>query len=225
MEIKNTPPPINIWQRSWSFSRELWNDHEFWIRALAIKGGASAVVVAGVSGISYVVALPFFVATLGIAVCGGLIGLGLYGVFLGATSAWDKLQAVYYNTIFAGRPREKPAAVKPLHRQLAENPRVQEWIKRDFMQKFLGSRAWKVTRVVTQKQQNLFLTGLAGTGSVFWGVISAITLVTQIVVLPVAALGSVLTFGTALAVGGLLSGIYGVYLSIDSLLRSIRKKR
>lgn len=225
MESQKAILSKSLWLRSWSFSRELWNDHEFWIRALAVKGGASAIVVAGVVGISYVVALPFFVAALGIALCGGLISLGLYGVLLGTTSAWEKLRDAYYKTFFGIPPKEKAAPAKPLHQQLVEHPRFQKWKQSKAMQKILGSRAWKFTTAVTQKQQDLFLTGLAGTGSIFWGVFSAVTLITQIVVLPVVAIGSLLTFGTVLAVGGLLSGAYGVYLSIDSLLRSLGIKK
>ena len=218
-------PAKNLPQRLSAFSRELWNDQDFWIHALAVKGGASAVVVTGIVGISYVVALPFFVAALGIALCGGLIGLGLYGFFLGAAKAWSILKVIYYRTISATPQPKKTKAAKPLHQRLADSASVQKWLHRPVVRKLLKSRAWKVANTLTQRQQELFLSGLAGTGSIFWSVISALTLITNIIVLPVVALGSLLTFGTVLAAGSLLSGVYGIYLSLQGLLRSLRGKK
>lgn len=212
-------------QRSWAFSRELWSDHDFWIHALAVKGGASAVVVAGIAGITYVVALPFFIAAVGIAACGALIGLGLYGIFAGTANAYGKLKRIYYKTFFHARPPEKRSDTKPLHRKFVENVHIEIFLGRPLPQKLFNSRVWKMTGAITKKQRDIFLTGLAGTGSLFWAVMSALTLITQIVVLPVVALGSVLTFGVALAVGGLLSAAYGLYISINSLLRFLHIRK
>lgn len=222
---KTGPKAKTLLQRSWAFSRELWSDHDFWIHALAVKGGASAVVVAGAAGITYVIALPFFVAAVGIAACGALIGLGLYGIFAGTANARDKLRRIYYKTFSSGPPPERMPDAKPLHRRLVENARVRAWLEKPLAQKFFNSRVWKMTGAITEKQREIFLTSLAGTGSLFWIVTSILTLVTQIVVLPVVALGSVLTFGIALAVGGLLSAAYGLYISIQSLLRFLRIRK
>jgi len=49
------------------FAGELMREHEFWVRALAVKGGASAIVIAGVMALSYVIAAPFMLAAMGIA--------------------------------------------------------------------------------------------------------------------------------------------------------------
>lgn len=222
VENGSPAPAKSLWRRGWNFAREIWNDHDFWIRALAIKGGASAAVIAGLVGISYVLPLPFLIAAAGISACTGLIGLGLYGVFLGAAGARDKLGDIYSRTI-SGKPRKQKApSLKRLHRKLLDSPRVQKWMARPLTQKFLNSRPWKLTRALAQKEQDVFMAALAGTGSIFWGTVSAIALAA---VLPALAIGSVFTFGTALAIGGTLSGIYGVYLSAQSMVHSIRAKK
>lgn len=224
VSVEVSPPAKMVRGQIWHFSRELWNDHEFWIRALAIKGGASAVVAVGVMGITHVIALPFFIAALGIALCGAFICLGIYGVLMGTTSAWDKLRDIYYKTI-SGHVPEHERNSKPLHHSLVEYAWVQRVARKDMVQRLMMTRAWQVTTTVTKRQQELFLTGLAGTGSVFWVVMGIVTLVTQLVVLPVVAVGSIITFGTVFAVGTVLSGIYGIYLSIDNLLRFLHIKK
>jgi hypothetical protein len=215
-------PRKNLLRRSWDFAREIWNDHEFWIKVLAIKGGASAAVIAGVVGISYVLPLPFIIAAAGISACTGLIGLGLYGVFLGAAGARDKLADIYSKTISHKPRKQKAPSLKRLHRKLLDSPRVKKWMAKPLTQKFLNSRPWKFTLALAQKEQNVFMAALAGTGSVFWGTVSAIALAA---VLPALAIGSVFTFGTALAIGGTISGAYGVYLSVQSMVHSIRAKK
>jgi hypothetical protein len=230
MDIQETPQPEtgvaapvqNIWRRLWNFSKEIWNDHDFWIRALAVKGAASGVVVAGIVGISYVTHLPLLLATAGISVCAGFIGVGLYGVFLGAAGAKDKLAAIWSKTILNKPPRQKKPSIKRLQERLLENPRFKKFLARPLTQKFLSSRPWKAVRTLTQKPQDVFLAGLAGTGSIFWGTVSAVALAA---VLPVVTAASLFTFGTVLALGGFMSGAYGIYLSAQSLVKSFRAKK
>lgn len=218
-------PVKNIWRRFCNFIGEIWNDHDFWIRALAIKGGASAIVVAGVVGVSYVVALPFLVATVGIIACSCLIGLGLGGVFLGLARARDKLVDIYFKTLSRKPAKEKTNSIERLRQKLLGSPRIKKLLEKPLTRKLLDSQVWKTARALAQKQQDVFLASLAGTGSVFWGSISALALVTQIVVLPVVAVGSLFTVGTVLAVGGLISGAYGIYLSAQSLIYHLRAKK
>jgi hypothetical protein len=215
-ETAAAAPAKNIWRRLWSFSKEVWDDHDFWIRALAVKGAASAVVVAGIIGISYVAHLPFIAAVGGVSLCAGFIGVGLYGVMLGAAGAKTKLSAIWRKTVLNKPPKEK----KPS--RLLKSARFKKFLARPLIQKFLNSRPWKAVRAMTKKPQTVFLAGLAGTGSIFWGTVSAIALAA---VLPALTMASLFTFGTLLAVGGLMSGGYGIYLSVQSLVKSARAKK
>lgn len=208
------------WQRLKSFARELWHDQDLWIRAIAAKGGAGIILATGVIGITHVVALPFFLAAAGLALCGGFIGVGLFGMAYGAKTVWDKLKELYCKTIL-GREPEKKADAPPLH----ERSFAQKIMRHPWARKLADSRAWKTTQALTQKQQDLLLAGFAGTGSLLWGTISAVTLVTQLLILPVVAIGGLLTVGTAVAVGGLASSVYGVFLAGRSVAKTIRLKK
>ncbi|TAL38605.1 MAG: hypothetical protein EPN97_03660 [Alphaproteobacteria bacterium] len=208
-----------------NFAREIWDDHDFWIKALAVKGGAGAIVIAGVMAIGHLVALPFLAAAVGIAFCVGLIAVGLYGIFLGILTIWDRLVEIYYR-VFLHKPRKrKSARRKLLSQRLAENPRIRELLATPLLQKFLKSRAWKAARRITKKQEDIFLASLAMKGSIVSTIVGVSLIMTQILVLPVIAVGSVLTFTTLLAVSTIASGMYGIYLSARFLISAFRPKR
>jgi len=211
--INATPADKSFWRRFRNLSWEIWHDQDLQIRLLAAKGGASAVVVACVLVASYAVSLPFLLAAVVIAACGGLVALGLCGLLLGSATAWNSLKKIYSKTFpgNASKPLAQPK--KSLHQRITGHPRVRRLIEKPLMQKFLNSRTWKTARLIARKQQDLFLTGMAGGGSVFLGTMGALTLITQVVLLPVIAVGSLITFTTVVATGGVVSGACGVYLS------------
>lgn len=217
--------PGALRQKWLNFAREIWDDHDFWIKALAVKGGAGAIVIAAVVAIGHLVALPFLVAAVGIAFCVGLIAVGLYGIFLGALTIWDKLVEIYYAAVLRKPRHKKSARKKLLSQRLAESPRIKALLAKPLPQKFLKSRAWKAARRITKKQEDIFLASLAMKGSILSTLIGASLIVTQILVLPVIAVGSVLTFTTLLAVSTVASGVYGIYLSARYLIDAIRPKK
>ena len=217
--------PGALRQKWLNFAREIWDDHDFWIKALAVKGGAGAIVIAAVLAIGHLVALPFLIASVGIAFCVGLIAVGLYGIFLGALTIWDKLVEIYYSAVLRKPRRRKPARKKLLSQRLAENPRIRELLAKPFLQKFLKSRAWKATRRITKKQEDIFLGSLAMKGAILSTIVGASLIMTQILVLPVIAIGSLLTFTTLLAVSTIASGVYGIYLSAGYLIDAVRPKK
>lgn len=214
-----------VWQRSWSFIKELLNDHDFWIRALAIKGGAGAIIFASVVGLSYVVALPFLLAATGVVACTGLIAVGVYGICLGAATSWQKLKIIYSKTVSTKPPKPADPARKPFTQKLLDSRFIKRLTALPLAQKLLNSHAWRYTRAIAEKQQDFLLTGFAGGGSIFFGTVGVITLSTQIVVLPVIAVSSLLTFGTIAATGAILSATYGLYLSIQKFSHSIGEKK
>jgi hypothetical protein len=223
MKRKPTISSSELRQKWLSFAREIWNDHDFWIKALAIKGGAGAVIIAGIMAIAHLVALPFLVAAFGIALCVGLIAVGLYGVFVGTLTMGDKLAEIYYKVFSQEPPHKKPPRRKLLSQRLAESRHVRALMAHPLLKKIQQSHAWKATQRITKKQQDIFLAGLAMKGSVI-SVIGGVSLiVTQIFVLPVIAVGSLLTFTTILAVSTVASGLYGIYLSTRGLMHILRK--
>jgi hypothetical protein len=222
MDTQETPQQKNFWQRGWLLSKAIWNDHDFWIRALAIKGGASAAAIAGAIGISHVAALPLVVAAVGVMACSGLIGLGLYGVFIGLATSRDRLFAIKDRTFPKTPKKERTPTIQALRRKLLGSPRVKKLLQKNFVKNFMSSRVWKVTSALGHREEAIFMAGLAGTGSIFWGTVSAVALAA---VIPALAVGSIFTFGTVLALGGLASGTYGIYISTQSLINSFRKKK
>ena len=223
MKRQPTISSSELRQKWLSFAREIWNDHDFWIKALAIKGGAGAVVIAGIMAIAHLVALPFLVAAFGIALCVGLIAVGLYGVFVGTLTMGDKLADIYYKVFSQEPPHKSEPSRKLLSQQLAESRHIRALMRNPLLKKIQQSRAWKITQRITKKQQDIFLAGLAMKGSVI-SVIGGVSLiVTQIFVLPVIAVGSLLTFTTILAVSTVASGLYGIYLSTQGLMHLLRR--
>lgn len=208
-----------------NFGRELWKEHEFWVNTLAVKGGASAVIVAGAVGVSFVIGLPFIAAAAGIAACGGLIGVGVWGIGAGTRRAYRQLRDVYAKA--RGKPLpERPVKLprKPLVERLKERPGFKKFLETAPVQKFLSSPAWKLTKKMIP-QRDTVLGGLAVGGSVLSLAIGATALVTQIIVLPVVAVGSLLTFATVAAASYTVSGVSGLFFSVVGLKHQHKRKR
>lgn len=210
-----------------AFCRELWREHEFWVEALAVKGGASAVVVAAAVVISHAVALPFLVAALTIGVCGGLLGLGIYGMVAGTRSCWKKLHDIYGKVTGSETPApEKPAARDAgIAARIAKTPAVKRMIESKTMQRIAHSRPWKVARRITRGQQDNILGGLAIGGSVLSLAVGVLALTTQLVILPFIAIGGLLTASVVVASTSLVTGISGLYFSIVGMRARIARKK
>lgn len=207
------------------FGVELMREHEFWVHALAVKGGASAIVIAAVVGLSYVIAAPFMLAATGIAACGALIGLGVYGVAAGSVRSWMRLRKIHAQV--TGKPLPPPRSDdKPgwLARQKAR-PAVQRLLKTPAVQALFKSRAWKITKKYTEGQQDNVLGGIAVGGAAVSLVLGAVALATQILVLPVVALGGLVTVAAVTAVTYVVSGISGLYFGITGIRHMKKKKR
>ncbi len=207
------------------FGIELMREHEFWVHALAVKGGASAIVIAGVVALSYVIAAPFMLAATGIAACGALIGLGIYGMAAGSARGWMRLRKIYSDVTGTPMP-EKHDENKPgwLQRQCAR-PAAQRIIQSRPMQALRNSRAWKLTQKYTDGQQDNVLGGIAVGGAAVTLVLGAVALATQLLVLPVIALGGLVTVAAVTAVTYLISGISGLYFGITGIRHMKKDKR
>lgn len=216
--------PVGFWQKTRGVFKELWDDHKFWLNTIAIKGWASAVVVTGVVGISSVLALPFLAAATGIALCGGLIALGLYGVATGASTAWGKLKEAYYKGTGQPVPETHKGEEGPtLLQKLQGKPWAQKIAHHKATEKLLNSRVWKTTEKLTKNEA--VLGGFAVGGSFASMAIGVTLLATQLLVLPVIALTSLLTFTVVMAVSSTVSGVIGLCIGTGDFVRSLRKKK
>lgn len=207
------------------FAKELMHEHEFWVHALAVKGGASAALVAGVLAVSYLVAAPFMIAAAGIAAAGAVIGLGVYGMVAGSVRSWYRLRKIYAKA--TGKPLpQKPEKTGPnwVERQCAR-PGVKKVLETPVVKGFLNSRAWKMTKKFTLGQQDNVLGGLAVGGAALSLALGAVALATQILVLPVIALGGLLTVAAVTATSYVISGVSGLYFGIVGIKHMRAKKR
>jgi len=207
------------------FAGELMREHEFWVHALAVKGGASAVVVTAILAISYVVAAPFMLAAAGIAACGAVAGLGIYGIAAGSVRSWYRLRKIYSKV--TGKPLPpKPAVQGPnwMQRQ-CERPAIKKVLETKAVQAMRNSRLWKISKKYTLGQQDNVLGGLAVGGAVLSLALGAAALATQILVLPVIAVGGLVVGGAVLATSYVISGLSGLYFGIVGIKHMREKKR
>jgi|GEM_PF-1616589 len=212
-------------QMSWRFTKELFREHEFWVHTLAVKGGLSAIAVTGILGISYVVAMPFMVAAAGIAACGAVIGLSAYGMAAGAARGWYRLRKVYAKVTGKPMPKRPVREGKTWWQRQMERPFVQKILNAKPVAAFKRSRAWRLTQKYTEGQQDNVLGSLAVGGAVLSLAVGVTALVTQLAVLPVVAVGSLVTFATVMAASYIVSGISGLYFGITGIRHMKKEKK
>jgi len=206
------------------FGKELMHEHEFWVHTLAVKGGVSAIAVAGVLGISYVVALPFMLAATGIAVCGAMVGLGIYGMVAGSARSWYRLRKMYANATGKPMPKRPVRTGKNWLQRQCERPQIKKTLDSKPVIWLRNSRAWKLAQKFTQGQQDNLLGGLAVGGAALSLTVGVIAVATQLAVLPVVAVGGLLTFATVMGASYVISGISGLYFGITGV-RHMREKK
>lgn len=210
---------------TWTFAKEAWDEHDLWVEALAVKGGASAIVIAAVVGISAIVAMPFFAAAGVIAGCGALCGIGIYGCAAAGAKAWESVTDVYAR-VMGREPKIKPHKErKDILERLGQLKWVKKALNHPLAQKVRESRAWKVTQKFTKRREDSILHGMAVGGALVTLALGATVLATQVLVLPVVAVGGLLTWATAEVAVCFASGIYGMYLSGQSILKKHREKK
>ncbi len=228
----NTPPPPEKTLPAGkggllkNLGRELSQDHQFWVNTLAVKGGASAVFAAGAIGLSYAITLPFLLGAGAIVLCAGAIGVGIYGAAAGAHIALGKIKGAWWRAKHPGKemPPEKLKPPKSFAEWLSEKPLMQKLAQTAPIRKITEGRAWKVTKKITRSWEEKILSGLAFGGSVATLLTGAWVLATQIVLLPVIALGTAVAWAAVTGLGALASGGMGLYLwSRDKLERAKMK--
>lgn len=207
------------------FGKELIHEHEFWVHTLAVKGGLSAIAVTAILGISYVVALPFMLAAAGVAACGAVIGLSAYGMAAGTARGWYRLRKIYAKATGKPMPKKPVKQGKTWWQRQCERPSVQKILTSKPMTAFTNSRAWRLTKKFTYGQQDNVLGSLAVGGAVLSLAVGVTALATQLVVLPVVAVGGLLTFATVMAASYTISGLTGLYFGITGIRHMKKEKK
>ena len=208
---------------SWKFCKEIFNEHEFWLNTIAVRGGTSAIVAGLAVALGFTVGFPLALTAAIIAGVGIVGSLALYGVAAGGLQAWQGLKRAYHKACGLPEKQLPPVCVKTLQERLAEKPWVKKCVESKLGQKIKHSRAWNLAKKITH-EDNL-VGGLAVGGSILALAIGIPLLITQIAVLPVVAAGTVLTWGMVMAVSSISSGVTGMYFSVVGLKHRMHRKR
>lgn len=210
---------------SWHFAKEAWDEHNLWVEAMAVKGGASAIIIGIAVAISAVAALPFVAAAGVIAACGALVAIGIIGCAAAGTKTWDSIRGVYAR-VMGRTPKERPKKEpKTLVERLENISFVKKAMNHRLGQKVLNSRAWQLTQKITKSKEDSFVHSLAVGGALVTLALGTVVLATQVVVLPVIAVGTLATWAVAEVAVCFASGIYGLYLSGQSIMKKHREKK
>lgn len=215
----------NVWTdvkrrvgNAWKFTKELFKDHAFWVDALAVKGGASAIGVVGVLLVSSVLTMPFLLAATGITLGVGLVGVGIFGMAAGGMKAWEGLQDIYARAM--GRaPKERPyKEKKDILQRLAGTKLVKKIENTRWAKAIAKSRVWQTTQKFMRKGEDSVLGTIAVGGA-------AMSLVAGALALPFVLAGTLITFATVMTASTIISGVTGLYFSITGIREKSRMKR
>jgi hypothetical protein len=225
--------PSTVWRRTVDFSKDLWNDHQFWVHALGMKGGIGAIVMSGVVTTTALFTLPFTLAAGVVALCIGAAGVGAFGIIASAQHVGDKIKQAYLNSAPESLKDAFTSEAKPDENNPAELTRgdkIKEFFMEDFrsdpffifmQEKFLPktkeTQAWKVTQNILDKQKDYIISTL-GMGGAIASLYGAVALATGAIVFPIIAIGNSVALTTLVVLGGVASGAYGIYITAENLL-------
>jgi hypothetical protein len=200
------------------FTKELFNDHGFWVDALAVKGGVTAVVAAGIVMASYLVAMPFLLGAVGFALCGGLAAVGLFGIIAGGAKAWEGGKEVWNRAMGRAPKQHVYKEKKDILQRLAETKFVKKMAAHPLAKKMAASHTWKTVQKFTRKTEDNVLGGVAVGGA-------ALSIVVGALALPFIAVGTIVTFAAVMTASTLIGGCSSLYFSITGLRHRAKEKR
>lgn len=201
----------------WKFTKELFNDHGFWVDALAVKGGVTAVVAAGIVMASYLVAMPFLLGAVGFALCGGLAAVGLFGIVAGGVKAWEGGKEVWNRAM--GRAPKQPVykEKKDILQRCAETAFCKKIANHRWAKKIAGTHTWKTVQKFTRKTEDNVLGGVAVGGA-------ALSIVVGALALPFIAVGTIVTFAAVMTASTIIGGCSSLYFSITGIRHRSKEK-
>lgn len=215
----------NVWTdakhrvgNAWKFTKELFKDHAFWVDALAVKGGASAIGVVGVLLVSSVLTMPFLLAATGITLGVGLVGVGIFGMAAGGMKAWEGLQDIYARAMGRAPKEHVYKEKKDILQRLANTKFVKKIENTRWAKAIAKSRVWQTTQKFMRKGEDSVLGTIAVGGA-------AMSLVAGALALPFVLAGTLITFATVMTASTIISGLTGLYFSITGIREKSRMKR
>lgn len=215
--------PKKFCRTSIEFSKELWNDHQFWINAYAIRGGAAAIVAGAAVTVTFAYTFPFLVTAGIILLCGATAAMGVVGILAGASKAWDKLKEAWCKACGKEPPPPHEEKKKTLLDRLKEKPFMQKIIIHPWSEKFRSTRTWSTMQKIAKKQDAL-LGGLAVGGSVAYTAVGVWLLAVQLIALPVIAIPTLLTVAILGSASYIASGSVGIWVSISGMIKHQKEK-
>lgn len=201
---------------AWQVVKDLWDEHDFWVNAGALRAGVWAIPGIVFVAVTYAVTLPFAAAALIVAGCGALIGLGIYGAAHGGIAVRKHLDAAW-RRVTGKPPREEDKNAKPRRDVLQaarSHPLVKKFTALKPVQDFKKSRIFKKTLEYTTRQRRGMMNGLALGGSLASIGMGISLLITQVMV------GWIVAIGVAVA-GAIYMTTHGV---IDHF-KHLKKRR
>lgn len=199
------------------FTKELFNDHGFWVDALAVKGGVTAVVAAGLVMASYLVAMPFLLAAVGFALCGGLAVVGIFGIVAGGAKAWEGGKDVWARAMGRTPKQHVYKEKKDILQRCAETEFCKKITNHRWAKKIAASHTWKTVKKFTRKTEDNVLGGVAVGGA-------ALSIVVGALALPFIAVGTIVTFAAVMTASTIIGGCSSLYFSITGIRHRSKEK-
>lgn len=221
---RNFSSPKAAWRGFNAFTDELSRDYTFWLHFMAVRGGMSVMATSVALGLAYAATLPVALAATvvaGLVVAGGaaviMMGAGFRYVVARGRAAYDALH--HGAPSAAPKSPPPPASTRRIYRTLEKIGRT------EIIRKIGASREWRIAdQFVRRRKPWLLGAGAYGGATVSTGV-GLWVLAGQILVLPVVAIGSAITFVTVAAATGVISGMAGFYFATKAFLRWRREEK
>ena len=102
-----------------AFIKEVVKNPYFWVRQSACSTGVTLITESAL-GLYFLPALSLIVTASSVAVCGLLVGCGLYSAYVGATGTWRVVKDSYCKTFNKPNPPAEKKVLKLFCRKLAQ---------------------------------------------------------------------------------------------------------
>lgn len=219
--------PLRFFRGVNTFADELGKDPKLLLHIMALKGGASAIVLTAAFGIGYALTLPVALAATAVVGMTAVVALGIYGVVAGYDYSAGRVRDIIDR--LRGMAPEKIAARAEARRNLPQKvktwPLVEKIAGMKISRKIAQSRSWAITKRFVGRQQKWMIGSMALGGVAMSTVMAAWVLTAQLVVLPVVALGQLVTVTTVWALSGIVGGALGIKVALKNIAKWGRLSR
>ncbi len=234
--------------KAMNFAKVVYNDDNLLREYMALKGSLGLVAL-GIYMVASIAAMPFLLAAGAIGATVACVALGGYGIYSSSTKVvnsakkvWNKFTQMVYEHIkkennLSDEDAEKHNVLKPekveiklsstddvIRNKISSNKVWRKTADSKLFKKAKSSSlgrktklAWEYTKAIFDN--NLLLNNLAVTGSVMTVVFGTVFLLSQIAVLPIVMVATLLVTSGA----NIASGVYAMYSSTKETVRGWKK--